>query len=84
MSFSDKISWVGGMMGLFTGFSLISGLEILYWLWFKVMCLLSCHPLVGGVINIVHTVKILGLSQKKWYKGFYAKNVVPYICEDDI
>ena len=24
------------MMGLFTGFSLISGLEILYWLWFKV------------------------------------------------
>ena len=36
MSFSDKISWVGGMMGLFTGFSLISGLEILYWLWFKV------------------------------------------------
>ena len=37
MSFSDKISWVGGMMGLFTGFSLISGLEIIYWLWFKVM-----------------------------------------------
>ena len=36
MSFSDKISWVGGMMGLFTGFSLISGLEIIYWLWFKV------------------------------------------------
>ena len=36
MSFSDKISWVGGMLGLFTGFSLISGLEILYWLWFKV------------------------------------------------
>ena len=31
-----------------------------------------------------HTVKILGFSQKKWYKGFYAKNVVPYICEDDI
>ena len=34
--------------------------------------------------NTEHTVKILGLSQKKWYKGFYAKNVVPYICEDDI
>ena len=29
---------------------------------------------------IIHTVKILGFSQKKWYKGFYAKNVVP----DDI
>ena len=37
MSLSDKISWVGGMMGLFTGFSVISGLEILYWLWFKVV-----------------------------------------------
>ena len=34
--------------------------------------------------DAIHTVKILGLSQKKWYKGFYAKNVVPYICEDDI
>lgn len=37
MSFSDKISWVGGMMGLFTGFSVISALEIMYWLWFKVL-----------------------------------------------
>ena len=24
-------------MGLFTGFSVISGLEIIYWLWFKVL-----------------------------------------------
>lgn len=24
-------------MGLFTGFSVISGIEILYWLWFKVL-----------------------------------------------
>ena len=37
MSISDKISWVGGMMGLFTGFSVISGIEIIYWLWFKVV-----------------------------------------------
>ena len=37
MSFADKVSWVGGMLGLFTGFSLISGFEILYWLWFKVV-----------------------------------------------
>lgn len=37
MKFSDKISWVGGMAGLFTGFSLISGIEILYWLWFKIL-----------------------------------------------
>ena len=31
-----------------------------------------------------HTVKILGLRQKKLHKGFYAKNGVPYRCEDDI
>ena len=37
MSTSDKISWVGGMMGLFTGFSVISGAEILYWIIFKVL-----------------------------------------------
>ena len=37
MGVSDKISWVGGMMGLFTGFSVISGFEILYWIWFKVV-----------------------------------------------
>ena len=37
MSTSDKISWVGGMMGLFTGFSVISLIEIFYWLWFKVI-----------------------------------------------
>ena len=24
-------------MGLFTGFSVISGMEIIYWLWFKVL-----------------------------------------------
>ena len=37
MSVSDKISWIGGMAGLFTGFSVISGFEIVYWLWFKVL-----------------------------------------------
>ena len=37
MSFADKVSWVGGMLGLFTGFSLLSGFEILYWLWFKII-----------------------------------------------
>jgi len=37
MTLSDKISWIGGMMGLFTGFSVISAIEILYWLWFKVL-----------------------------------------------
>ena len=47
MSLSDKISWVGGMMGLFTGFSVISGIEILYWLWFKVMIPWSCMVIVS-------------------------------------
>ena len=32
----------------------------------------------------IHSVKILGLRQKKLYKSFYAKNGVPYICIDDI
>ena len=54
-TWSDKISWVsfvflfvdlfklfvqiGGNMGLFTGFSVISGIEIIYWIWFKVLLL---------------------------------------------
>ena len=29
------ISQIGGLMGLFTGFSFISGMEILYWLIFR-------------------------------------------------
>ena len=37
MTVTDKISWLGGMFGLFTGFSLISGFEILYWIFFKVI-----------------------------------------------
>ena len=37
MSVSDKLSWIGGMAGLFTGFSVISGFEIVYWLTFKVL-----------------------------------------------
>merc|ERR1712200_238813 len=36
MSLSDKVSWIGGNLGLFTGFSLLSGFEIIYWLVFKV------------------------------------------------
>merc|ERR1711879_749923 len=36
MTWSDKISWIGGNMGLFTGFSVISGVELLYWIIFKV------------------------------------------------
>ena len=38
MTISDKLSWVGGMLGLFTGFSVISGVEILYWLFFIILC----------------------------------------------
>ena len=38
MTISDKLSWIGGMMGLFTGFSVISGIEILYWIIFKIIC----------------------------------------------
>ena len=31
--FSDVISAIGGTMGLFTGFSIISGVEIIYFAW---------------------------------------------------
>ena len=35
MSLEQFISQIGGLMGLCTGFSFISGIEILYWLLFK-------------------------------------------------
>jgi len=37
MSFSDKVSWIGGNLGLFTGFSLLSGFEIIYWVFLKIV-----------------------------------------------
>ena len=37
MSAADKVSWLGGMLGLFTGFSVVSGFEIVYWLFFKIL-----------------------------------------------
>ena len=59
MTLSDKISWIGGMMGLFTGFSVISAIEILYWLWFKVLLHEKDHAKVGVGTN----VKILNMSK---------------------
>ena len=38
MTIADKLSWIGGMVGLFTGFSVISGIEILYWIFFIILC----------------------------------------------
>ena len=43
MTISDKLSWIGGMMGLFIGFSVISGIEILYWLFFIILCKKKGH-----------------------------------------
>ena len=40
-NFETKLSVVGGTMGLFTGFSLISGIEIIYYSW---------KTLVGAII----------------------------------
>ena len=37
LSLADKISWVGGNLGLLTGFSIVSGMELLYWLIFKIL-----------------------------------------------
>jgi hypothetical protein len=35
MTFLDYISQIGGLLGLFIGFSCISGIEIIYWLTFR-------------------------------------------------
>ena len=35
MTFLDYISQVGGLLGLFIGFSVISAIEIIYWLTFR-------------------------------------------------
>ena len=37
--FYELFFQIGGNMGLFTGFSVISGIEIIYWIWFKVLLL---------------------------------------------
>ena len=54
MTLSDKISWIGGMMGLFTGFSVISAIEILYWLWFKVLLHEKDHAKVSRNISMLY------------------------------
>ena len=58
MTLSDKISWIGGMMGLFTGFSVISAIEILYWLWFKVLLHEKDHAKVGTNVKILNMSKM--------------------------
>ena len=63
MTLSDKISWIGGMMGLFTGFSVISAIEILYWLWFKVLLHEKDHAKVEPYFNL----NIQALSRRKFY-----------------
>ena len=35
MNIVDYISQIGGLLGLFIGFSVISGIEIVYWLTFR-------------------------------------------------
>ena len=32
-SFMDMLSGIGGTLGLFTGFSILSGVEIVYWIY---------------------------------------------------
>ena len=59
MTISDKLSWIGGMLGLFTGFSVISGVEILYWLFFIILCKKKGHvdPENTGVLSYDSKVK---------------------------
>ena len=59
MTIADKLSWIGGMMGLFMGFSVISGVEILYWLFFIILCKKKGHvdPENTGVLSYDSKVK---------------------------
>ena len=43
MTSIDFISQIGGLLGLFLGFSLISGIEIVYWFTLRL-----CHRIVGN------------------------------------
>lgn len=43
----DYISQIGGLLGLFIGFSLISGIEILYWLTFRLLRNIFDRPKVN-------------------------------------
>lgn len=33
MTTIDMVSNIGGTLGLFSGFSILSGIEIIYWVW---------------------------------------------------
>lgn len=37
MTFLDYVAQIGGLLGLFIGFSVISGIEIIYWCTFRLV-----------------------------------------------
>ena len=43
MTFTNFVSQVGGVLGLFLGFSLVSLVELLYWFLYRWICLML-HP----------------------------------------
>ena len=52
MTMIDFISQMGGLLGLFLGFSLISGIEIVYWFSVKLFMRLFCdkeHDAEGNI-----------------------------------
>ena len=64
MTISDKLSWIGGMIGLFVGFSVISGIEILYWLFFIILCKIKNN------VEVDLEKTDLGMCDKDWKAKF--------------
>ena len=48
MSFADRISAFGGMLGLFTGFSVVGLVDLAFWLWGGLSAGLSAAAGGGG------------------------------------
>ena len=58
------------MMGLFTGFSVISGIEILYWLWFKIIFHQKDHEVAPEDEKAVESLSKEVQSMKSELKAF--------------
>ena len=54
-----QLSLIGGTMGLLTGFSIISGVEILFFL-FKLISLIKIQNLLSAAKNYFHKTKLQG------------------------
>ena len=72
-NFVSQLSLIGGTFGLFTGFSILSGIEIIYF-FFKVGCLFQqskgdnaggCYKIYSKVVTTVLDKMTTGKKEKK-------------------